>query len=154
MFYHDCPQKKYLKQQRNSLCESMRSRNWTKDFPGGPAVKAPGFQSRVTRVWSLVGELRSYMPCMVAKETGQKDNEAKEEFLTFRKSDTRNYFCPPYTYIPLDPQPKLRIIQIQDIWKISWKNKFVKYRSHKSLLQQIAQLKQIRINYFMMNKIS
>ena len=37
--------------------------NFTGDFPGSPVVKFPHFQCRGARVQSLVGELRSHMPC-------------------------------------------------------------------------------------------
>ena len=43
--------------------------NFTGDFPGSPVVKFLHFQSRQARVQSLVRELRSHMPCGVAKQT-------------------------------------------------------------------------------------
>ena len=56
------------------------------DFPGSPVVKTPRFHCRV-RVHSLVGELRSRMPCGTAKKKKKKvklssfKKKKKEELL-------------------------------------------------------------------------
>ena len=51
------------------------------DFPGGPVVETPRFQRRgcgfgpwsgKARVPSLVGELRSHMPCRAARKKKKK----------------------------------------------------------------------------------
>ena len=46
----------------------------SKDFPGGPVVKTPRFQCRGRGFDPWSGELRSHVPCGVAKKKKKKFN--------------------------------------------------------------------------------
>ena len=53
--------------------KTQRQRKYYRDFPGGPVVKTlPSSVGGV--VWSLVGELRSHMPCSQKTKTWNRSN--------------------------------------------------------------------------------
>ena len=53
------------------LSDYFFKKPYARDFPGGPVVKTQRFHCLWARVQSLVGELRSYKPCSVAKTNKQ-----------------------------------------------------------------------------------
>lgn len=54
----------------------------------------------------------------------------RPKFITCRESDTRNYFCPPYIYIPLSIPNHTDSRYLKNKLK---KKQILKYRSHKSI---------------------
>ena len=52
--------------------ETIQNKTDLRDSPGGPVVKTPMLSLQWAQVQSLVGELRSCMPCSRAKKTNKK----------------------------------------------------------------------------------
>ena len=82
-YYYTQPSKSYIFSQMIFTCylKQRATENW--NFPGSPVVKTQ-LPLQGTRIWSLVRELRSHVPC---KHNKQKKKKKERKFLEPNKSE-------------------------------------------------------------------